>query len=93
MQEESEKHPFSFDNRTVKEKTDGGPVIEVRLLGFEDSAVALRAYVWCKDPVDVFRMHSDINKAVKKRFDLEGIEIPFPHRTLVFKNRNENPLT
>lgn len=93
IQEESEKHRFSFDHRTKSEITEGEPIIEIRLLGFEDSAVALRAYVWCKDPVNVFRMHSDINKAVKKRFDLEGIEIPFPHRTLVFKNRNENPLT
>jgi small conductance mechanosensitive channel len=89
MQEESEKHPFSFDNRTPKEKADGEPVIEVRLLDFEDSAVALRAYVWAKDPQEVFRMHSDINKALKKRFDAEGIEIPFPHRTVVFKNRSE----
>ena len=90
MQEESEKHRFSFDNRTSSEKADGEPVVEVRLLGFEDSAVALRAYVWCRDPQNVFRMHSDINKAVKKRFDAEGIEIPFPHRTLVFKNRTED---
>lgn len=91
IQEESQKHPYSFDHRTPQEIADGEDEIEVRLLGFEDSAVSLRAYVWCKDPLNVFRMHSDINKAVKKRFDAEGIEIPFPHRTLVFKNRAETP--
>jgi small conductance mechanosensitive channel len=88
IQEESEKHPFSFDNRTLKQKTDGEPVIEVRVLGFEDSAVALRAYVWVKDPLNVFRMHSDINKGVKRRFDAEGIQIPFPHRTVIIKNHS-----
>lgn len=86
IQEVAESHPISFDNRTKAEKLEGLDVIEVRLLGFEDSSVQLRAYVWSKDPVGSFRMHSDINKAVKKRFDNEGIEIPFPHRTLVFKN-------
>jgi small conductance mechanosensitive channel len=89
VQEESEKHSFSFDNRTPKEKEDGEPVIEVRVIGFEDSAVALRAYVWVKDPVNVFKMHHEVNKRVKKRFDAEGIEIPFPHRTIVYKNHSE----
>lgn len=93
IQEESANHPISFDHRTKLQKKSGEPQIEVRLLGFEDSAVALRAYVWCKDPVEVFRMHSDINKAVKKRFDAEGIVIPFPHRTIIFKNNEENPLS
>jgi len=31
-------------------------------------------------------MGCDLNKSVKERFDKEGIEIPFPYRTLVFKN-------
>lgn len=90
MQEESVKHPYSFDHRTTYEKAEGIPEVEVRLLGFEDSAVALRAYVWSEDPQNVFKMHSDINKAIKKRFDSEGIIIPFPHRTIVFKNKSEN---
>lgn len=86
IQEECQQHPYSFDNRSTQEKEAGEPEIEVRLLGFGDSAVELRAYVWSMRPLDVFKMHSDINKSVKKRFDKEGIEIPFPHRTIVYKH-------
>ena len=32
-----------------------------------------------------FMMKSDLLKAIKKRFDQEGIEIPFPYRTVVYK--------
>jgi small-conductance mechanosensitive channel len=86
MQEEAMKHPFSIDNRTKKEKKDKVPVITVRLISFGDFSINLRAYVWTNDPILVYQMHSDINKAIKKRFDSEGVEIPFPYRTLVYKN-------
>jgi len=58
----------------------------VRVISFGDSSVNLRAYVWSVDPVHVFQMDFDINKAAKKRFDEECIEIPFPYRTIVYKN-------
>jgi small conductance mechanosensitive channel len=85
IQEEAMKHPKTIDNRTAKEKKAGEDPVEIRLLDFGDFSVNLRAYVWTKDPYNALRMHSDINKAIKKRFDAEGIEIPFPYRTLVFK--------
>ncbi|HLS11632.1 MAG TPA: mechanosensitive ion channel family protein [Flavobacteriaceae bacterium] len=34
-------------------------------------------------------MRYDILESVKKRFDEEGIEIPFPYRTLVMKDPEE----
>ena len=51
-----------------------------------DSSLNLRAYVWIDDPNYGLATHSDINIAIKKRFDAEGIEIPFPYRTVVYKN-------
>ena len=72
--------------RSKKEKKEGIPQVVVRLISFGDSSVNLRAYVWTDDPIKVFQMQGDINKSVKKRFDAEGIEIPFPYRTLVYKN-------
>jgi small-conductance mechanosensitive channel len=86
LQEESIKHPFSFDNRSKKEKKENKPQVPVRLVSFGDHSINLRAYVWTKDPLSVYEMHSDINKAIKRRFDAEGIEIPFPYRTIVYKN-------
>ncbi len=85
MQEEALKQPACIDNRTQEQKDNGEPQVNVRLISFGDFSVNLRAYVWTNDPYNAMQLHSDINKAVKKRFDAEGIEIPFPYRTLVYK--------
>ncbi|MGB1103494.1 MAG: mechanosensitive ion channel family protein [Crocinitomicaceae bacterium] len=85
LQEVSMAHPESIDNRTDEEKKEGVDQVVVRV-NFGDSSVNLKALVWTADPLAVWRMQSEINIVVKERFDGEGIEIPFPHRTLVFKN-------
>lgn len=85
IQEESVKHPICIDVRTKKEIEDGDPQVIVRVMSFGDFSVNLRASVWMKNPEFGRKMHSDINTAIKKRFDMEGIEIPFPYRTIVFK--------
>ncbi len=85
MQEEAVKHPNYIDNRTKEEKEDGRPEVGVRVIGFGDSSVNLRAYVWAKDSAEAFIMGCDLNKSIKERFDRGGIEIPFPYRTLVYK--------
>lgn len=85
IQEEAIKHLSCIDVRTQKQKDSGAPQVEVRLMSFGDFSINLRAYVWANDPYRAIRMHSDINKAIKKRFDVEGVEIPFPYRTLVYK--------
>jgi len=86
LREESEKHPDCIDARTSEQKENGESKVNVRLMTFGDFSVNLRAYVWTNDPQAVFQMHSDINRAIKKRFDKEGIEIPYPYRTIVYKN-------
>jgi len=86
IQEEAKKHPNFLDNRSKKDKKNGVPAVIVRLIDFGDSSVNLRGYVWAKDPMEGFVMKCDLNKAIKGRFDKEGIEIPFPHRTLVYKD-------
>lgn len=86
MREEALKHASCIDNRTDEEKAAGEPVVRVRLIGFGDSSVNLRAYVWVNDPVSGFFLRYDLYKSIKARFDEEGIEIPFPYRTVVFKD-------
>ncbi len=86
MRDEAVKHPKYIDNRSETDKKAGVPAIIVRLIGFGDSSVNLRAYVWTEDHISGFIMKCDLNKSIKKRFDAEGIEIPFPYRTVVFKN-------
>ncbi|WP_245558460.1 mechanosensitive ion channel family protein [Fulvivirga imtechensis] len=87
IQEEAEKHPFQIDNRSQEDVDKGIPEIIVRLIGFGDSSVNLRASVWASNPRDGFAMKCDLHKSIKERFDQEGIEIPFPYRTIVYKEK------
>lgn len=48
---------------------------------FGDSALEILFGVWFKKE-DFFQLKSSIMQEIKERFDSEGIEIPFPHRTL-----------
>ncbi|NIM17805.1 MAG: mechanosensitive ion channel [Candidatus Aminicenantes bacterium] len=91
IKEEALKHPRFLDNRTEEEIADNEEPVKVRVIGFGDSSVNLRAYVWTNSPTDAFILGCDLNKSVKERFDNEGIEIPFPYRTLVFKNSETEP--
>ena len=85
MQEEAQKHPNFIDNRTKEEKKNNIPPVLVRVIGFGDSSVNLRSYVWSKNHNSGFAMKCDLHKSIKERFDKEGIEIPFPYRTIVYK--------
>lgn len=85
MAQEAEKHPLSLDHRTAVEKRKGFPRTQVQLIGFSDSSVNLRAWVWTKNPPDAWDLKCDLYESIKKRFDKEGIEIPFPYRTIVMK--------
>lgn len=83
--EEAEKHPNFLDGRTKQDIDSGWPKVKCRVIGFGDSSVNLRADVWSATPEESWELFCDINKSVKERFDKEGIEIPFPYRTLVYK--------
>lgn len=83
--DEALNHPLILDNRTKKEKKDNTPIINVRVVKLGDFSVDIKAYVWTKNYGDSFVLKCDLLKSVKERFDREGIEIPFPYRTVVFK--------
>lgn len=89
IREEAMNHPSFLDNRTFEEINAGDPSVNVRVVGFGDSSVNLKAWVWSNDSVSGFIMKCDLNKSIKQRFDREGVEIPFPYRTIVFKNNEE----
>ncbi len=87
IRSEAEAHPEYLDNRTREEKKKGDFAVRVRVMGFGDSSVNLRAFVWSKDHPSGVEMKSDLNKSIKKQFDKNGIEIPFPYRTIVYKDK------
>ena len=56
---------------------------------FDDSAVTIRA-VFKTLPLKQWDVAREYRRRIKNRFDAEGIEIPFPHRTLYW-GPGENP--
>lgn len=87
--EEVRHHPDYFDVRSNEDIGKGNPEVVVRVLSLGDSSVNLRAWVWSENSAKSFVMYCDILESVKKRFDKEGVEIPFPHRTLVYKDQKK----
>jgi small-conductance mechanosensitive channel len=57
----------------------------VRVISHGDFSIGLRLYVWVKDADDSYSAKFWLLEHIKKRFDREGVEIPFPYRTLVYK--------
>ncbi len=51
-----------------------------------DSAIIMKAFIWGKTRGDAWEAARDLREAFKKRFTEEGIDIPYPHRTLTYKN-------
>jgi small-conductance mechanosensitive channel len=86
LREECEDHPNLIDNRSEVDKYNNVKKVIVRVISLDDSAVTLRAWAWASNFTDAFIMKCDLYESVKKRFNKEGIEIPFPHRTMVFKD-------
>lgn len=63
--------------------------VKVYVTELGDFAVNLRMQMWFKDRSDAYSSGCEIREAIKKRFDEEGIEIPYPYRTIVYKTDNE----
>ncbi len=85
IRKEIEQHPFCLDNRTDEEREADEPIVKVKVVALSDSSVDLRAFAWAQTNPKSFEMQWDVLKSVKERFDQEGIDIPYPHRTVVQK--------
>ncbi|NLV10301.1 mechanosensitive ion channel [Halomicrobium mukohataei] len=60
------------------------PEPSVRLIELGDSSVGLQSRIWIANPsrADFVKIRGEYVKAVKQRFDEEGIDIPYPNRTI-----------
>jgi len=72
--EEAERHPAVLSD----------PAPSVRLTELADSYVGLKSRIWIENPsrADFVKIRGEYVTDVKRRFDEEGIEIPFPQRDL-----------
>lgn len=55
--------------------------------GFGDSSLDFTLICQVKEFVDQYLVQHELRKRIFKRFKEEGIEIPFPIRTVYLKNR------
>ena len=93
IREECMNHPDYLDNRTKEEKQNDNPAVLIRLIELSDFALNLKAYVWAKDNATAYALKCDVLKSAFDRFNKEGIEVPFPYRTIVYKNDIEQQKT
>ncbi|KYK24820.1 hypothetical protein AYK26_02985 [Euryarchaeota archaeon SM23-78] len=91
MTEEIMKHPKFIDNRTDVDLLAGKDPIKVRVVSCGDFSVKLRGYYWVPDPPSNLVSGYELIESIKKRFDKEGVEIPFPYRTVVYKKDIKKP--
>ena len=68
----------------------------VRVISHGDFSIGLRLYIWVPNVENAWLARFTLLENIKKRFDKEGVEIPFPYRTLVYKKdlpaaRREDP--
>jgi len=73
-----------------------GPSIleDIEIFGvddFADSAVVIKGRIKIV-PIKQWDVGREYRRRIKQAFDREGVEIPFPHRTLYFGEQTENPL-
>lgn len=84
--EEIGGNPNYKDPRTQFQIDSGKPLVEVKLTRFTDYAMVLRGAAWAESNSTAFEMQWDLNESIKKRFDKEGIEIPYPKYVVVNKD-------
>lgn len=91
MQQEIENHPLCIDVRTEEDIEAGIPRVTVRVQALGESSVNLRGWAWAADAPNGFVLHGDVIESIKKRFDKEGLVIPFPQRTISYLDKPSTP--
>lgn len=78
------KETLDVMDEGVKEEE---PVI--RFFNFGESSIKLKAFLRVKDYSSQFAVKSEFIKRLHERYNKEGIDIPYPTRTVLMQKRNE----
>jgi small-conductance mechanosensitive channel len=85
MQEEIVNHPDFMSNQDEGEILEKADAVKVRLISIGESDMVLKGYYWVNSQPKASKSACDIREGIKKRFDKEGVEMPYPYRTIVYK--------
>ncbi|MFK7936021.1 MAG: mechanosensitive ion channel family protein [Saprospiraceae bacterium] len=88
--EEIHQHPLFVDRRTSEQIESGEPIVVTRVIQLGEYSVNIRGWAWTLNVANGFILGCDVNESILERFNREGIEIPYPHRTVVMKNIADN---
>lgn len=64
------------------------PPVIVGITGLDDSAVTIKIVAKCQVKTNI-AVETELRRRIKNRLDMEGIEIPYPQRTLHIVNQKE----
>ncbi|MFW5746008.1 MAG: mechanosensitive ion channel family protein [Nanoarchaeota archaeon] len=91
--EEVHKHELLY----IPESHVNGTVVReeplVQVVGWGDFSVDLRIGFWVRHPFSGYKMKFDLLESILKRFKKEGVEVPYPYRTIVYKKDLKHPLS
>lgn len=85
-------HPLHIDTRTPEEIANGDALAPVRVMLLADTGINLRGWAWAANAPDAFVLGCDVLENIKLKFDEAGIEIPYPHRTVVIKGEKNKSI-
>jgi len=85
ISEEVAKSSYLIDKKVTHRYLAKNDPFKVRVISHGDFSIGLRLYAWSEDATKGRLMKYELLENVKKRFDKEGVEIPFPYRTVVEK--------
>ena len=89
---ESIDHAIAVLNDEMAKTTDITDIMETPVVagvvGLDDSAVTLKVVAKCKIKT-ALGVEAELRRRIKNRFDKEGIEIPFPQRTIHIVQQKE----
>jgi small-conductance mechanosensitive channel len=87
--EQVEQVTLEVAREILKEVPGGEETFEpfLRYHTFGDSSINFTVYLRCKEFYDKFLVQHEFVKRLKKRYDQEGINIPFPIRTVIMQKK------
>ncbi|MCB1957815.1 MAG: mechanosensitive ion channel family protein [Rhodocyclaceae bacterium] len=77
-------NPARIDGRSPAEVARGDAEVIARVSALGESAVVLSTWFWARNIADAAVIEGELLRAIKLRFDADGITIPYPQRTLSF---------
>lgn len=86
MKEEVKNHPLHIDTRSKADIKNNLVPLTARVTALGDSSVNLRVWAWAANPSDGFILNCGLLQSIKRRFDIDGMEIPFPQRVVTLAN-------